>query len=484
MYGSRGQRRTRPRQFGPISCPSEESIHYPGEEGVILHIRVPNKKEEFVIVEKQPGDWDRRDIRLLVANGFDVNKPTLIYMGGWMQMDEVYWLKTARSEYDRLASKNGGEAPYNLLVFDWYNYSYLIYSTSVSYVPHVSVVLATLVEVLVDEHGYKAEQVHIISYSLSTHIAGRAARLVQEHNRGVVGQITAIDPTGVCFHGTEDSIFEREIGLRPTDARLVVARHYNMQQLGSRRPIGGLDIIVNGGGPDQPVMRPGIRVSDPKEYAGYLGVGIGAHQRAVQHEEIRFEVSSSCHEIAYECSDQDKFMKGQCADCGRRNESCFLISTLGNIVVDQRPPDVGYKLGTQMHITTGFDRFCLHHYQVVAQLRPQPTVLVLQAFDEGRFSFELAPELVVMPRYRLDEGGVRYTQLIRLEDNISRFPKQINVRRVDTELIYSVESISINFMSHISAEKRANGSVRYCPDESGNLLVECTKKRRKSSSKQ
>jgi hypothetical protein len=56
-----------------------------------------------------------------------------------------------------------------------------------------------------------------------------------------------IDPTGVCLHTNDHGLFDAQFSLRPTDAKLVVALHYNVNQLGAGRLIGGVDIKLNGG---------------------------------------------------------------------------------------------------------------------------------------------------------------------------------------------------------------------------------------------
>jgi hypothetical protein len=87
---------------------------------------------------------------------------------------------------------------------------------------------------------------------------------------------------------------------------------------------------------------------------GSFGVAFGNHHRAIEHE----TVGSDCHDVAYACSSYD-FKRGRCADCWNRNDSCMLLSTIGNIVLGLNPVDVKYKSGTLMHISTGWASFAV-----------------------------------------------------------------------------------------------------------------------------
>jgi pimeloyl-ACP methyl ester carboxylesterase len=438
-----------------------------------LHKFKRDEKNDLAISEDHDSVWRKTDVDKLIQEGLDPKKRTLVVMGGWLQPSNANWMKELRRAMDKLADENDGTAPYNLLVFDWSDYGSFTYSKSVSFVPHLGKVLANLLTQLIDRHGFQADLVHLVSYSLSTHIAGKAGRLLNESSGERVRQITAIDPTGVCFHSNEDTLFDREFGLRPSDAELVVARHYNMHQLGAGRPIGGVDIFVNGG------------VSQPKMYLtklkwnkilGSLGISVGNHHRAVQHEAIGFERETDCHEVAYACSNYEDFKMGRCADCGSRNQTCMLASTIGNMVLNLNPSELNRKPHTQMHITTGLTQFCVHHYQILAKLKKSShPKSVLAEFERGAFEFELDVHVVARPEHRRKRAGrIEFTQLLRLDQRIVQFPRQIKLKPSAAKLLGSLESVSIHFMSNIFADERKRNSVRYCPGSSGRAeLVIC-----------
>lgn len=457
----------------PYSCPKEPAEPDETEwDGVKMRLHVPDSEDDASISESKSVFWSDVDVDSLVNSSFQLNKPTLIYLGGWHQNKDAVWLAEARENLDELAAEAAG-APVNLLLFDWNAYGFMSYGKSVSMVPHLGLALANFVEQLIDRHQYKADRVHLVAYSLSTHIAGLAGRQLQTSGRGRLAQITAIDPTGVCFHWAQEELFGRDYGLRATDARLVVARHYNMGQLGAGRPIGGVDIFVNGG-KSQPRMT--IKSLDIRELVGSLGrTLLGNHQRATQHEAASSRARpGECHDVAYECSSYALFKRGQCADCGQGNRSCRLVNTLGSYALNLRPVD--YKPNTRMHLMTGTAQFCTYNYQIVARLKPRSSAASVSAFESGLARVRLSQSVTVRPRYRLDEANathVSFTALLRLGKSKLKFTERL--REQSPELIRSLESLSINFMSNISPQARAKSSIRYCVASADRLeLVNCS----------
>jgi hypothetical protein len=475
---SRLDKRSMYDDLASLMCPTEPAEPAENSNGAKLYLHKPNEQAEFVMLESKVGAlWLDEDIDRLPEEGFDSQKPTLIYIGGWMQPTDVSYFREIRKSLDKLARENSGNAPYNMMIFDWSNYISINYVKSVSLVPHMADVLARLLERLIDRHGHRAELMHIISYSLSTHVAGTASRQLKANKRGLVGQITALDPTGVCFHSKEYTDFEKKFGLRPTDAKLVVARHYNMNQLGAHRLIGGVDIKINGG-KIQPRME--ITSLSIREMVGSFGSWpVGSHCRAIQHEAVEFNNKTDCHEVAYECPSFRDFRMGRCAECGDRSQSCMLISTIGNIVLNLNPANVNYKPRTLMHITTGPAQFCVYHYQILAKLKPNQPEPVIKQFESGKFQFELDRGLVVTKvKYRLDLSEVeqvRFTRLLRLDRRIEKFPSRIKLKApASAALLGSLESVSINFMSNVFADERKRNSIRYCPAKQDEL-VDCRK---------
>lgn len=324
--------------------------------------------KESVKVKYSHDHWPSNTIERLVSSGFNTSAPTIVYSHGWISGTRTFkWEGKVRRDAFELA-----EAPrkhrINLMLLDWSKYARLPYRMSVAHVPHVGKVLGELVEMLHTRLGYAPQMWHLVGYSLSTHVMGQAGRYVASHVGQQVRQITAVDPTGVCLHGTK---FGDKYGLAPSDAQLVVARHYDVGGLGSKRPIGGLDIYVNGGklsrgkrsSADQDVIvldiKPGEQVGVDGDLVDFddESIVVGStkdHLKAIHHEADMHK--SACGNMAYVCSSYEALKRGECKRCGSRGEHCYNMSNLdyeryiadtGRVSGKGRAP--GYPLGTKMY---------------------------------------------------------------------------------------------------------------------------------------
>lgn len=279
--------------------------------------------------------------------------------------------------------------------------------------------------------------------------------------------MTFMDPTGVCFH--DGKKFGRDYGARASDATFTVSKNYNMDGFGAGQLIATLNVIVNDG-KRQPPMSMGSLFSVRSIMDMVGSSSFPSHLRAASHETQPFDYGSDCHEIAYECSTYDKFLAGECGSCGTQNQSCYLINTMGNIQMKIDNSKIDYKPGTTMFITTGKRKFCIYHYQVVAQLR-EPSISVTRSIRLGHLKFEPSAGVVVNPIHRVSDN--EYTQLLRLEDRISSFKDSIKLGKQSDDILSSLISIRINYMSHLSPQKRDKYSSKYCPDKIGNQLIKC-----------
>lgn len=90
--------------------------------------------------------------------------------------------------------------------------------------------------------GVRAEDVHVIGYSIGAHIAGLVANFLDPEQDGKLGRITGLDPTIVFYSGHNKS---RD--LDPDDAHFVDVLHTNSGILGQWGPNGHADFYINGG---------------------------------------------------------------------------------------------------------------------------------------------------------------------------------------------------------------------------------------------
>lgn len=430
---------------------------------MLLH-RIDDPLDEELKIEEFPGanEWDRSSIDTMVREGnFKLNRPTLLYTGGFLQDSKERWLRSIRRNFDSLYRGNASGA-YNLLFFDWSDYSMGDYGRAVSYVPHIAQKLANFFEHLRANYNYNLDGLHLISFSLSTHIAGLAGR--QLAKRQPVGQITYIDPTGVCFHDGRE--FGQKYAARPDDAAFTVAKHYNMFGLGAYQFIGGLDIIVNGGR-SQPPMGNSLSMGSMFNLIG--GSILTSHLRASIHETEPFRFKTDCHELAYECTSYDSFLAGECGSCGKNNESCYLIDTVASYQMGHDPRKVPYRPGTKMFLSTGKSQFCVYQYQVVIELKQRPTNDIMRSFSSGDFVIDPSEGVKVAPSHL---KGRRLYQLLTLNNRIGAFRSTIGMGKHGKLLAY-IDSVKIRYLSHLSPVLRSRYSIKYCPDRKSQELVQC-----------
>lgn len=92
-------------------------------------------------------------------------------------------------------------------------------------------------------------KVHLIGHSLGAHVAGFAAKIIRNETGVKVQRITALDPAGPYFR---DVFLDEEYRLNGEDAQIVDVIHTDAGFYGYEKPIGTLDVYVNGGFRQQP----------------------------------------------------------------------------------------------------------------------------------------------------------------------------------------------------------------------------------------
>lgn len=452
-----------------LSCPSKPASSRSSRMRAILALYSPRSRQD-VSISQGRREWAEADVERLLQAGLDLSKPTLIYTHGYFQNIRAPWLQRARARFDELYPVEAGAEPdYNLLLFDWSSYGQRAYNSAASFVPYLGKVLSLFLSMLSSRYGYDLARVHIISYSLSTHIAGLAGRKLGPTSR--LGQITALDPTGVCFH--QATSFSDKFALRPTDAKLVVAKHYDMGRLGARRPIGAVDIFVNGGS-DQPAMLArGLTGSQLMSSPG----GLTSHTRASEHEVEPFD--GQCHELAYACRSHEAFLAGECADCGPTGSRCYLMNSLAPFQLRPKtatePARPQYKPNTKMFLTTGRTGFCLHHYQLLAKLAPNASASLRRALEEGALGLGLGSDEWFAPSNELAVD--QFTALLTFKRRIDPLPSELKLRLGDqlseADLSKVLKHVEVKYMSNHSARERARRSARFCFRPSRKSLVKC-----------
>ncbi|XP_065159167.1 pancreatic lipase-related protein 2 [Atheta coriaria] len=90
--------------------------------------------------------------------------------------------------------------------------------------------------------GIRADQLHLIGYSVGAHISGLVANFLDPQLDGKLGRITGLDPT-IVFYSAANTTRD----LDPSDAHFVDILHTNSGILGQWGPNGHADFYINGG---------------------------------------------------------------------------------------------------------------------------------------------------------------------------------------------------------------------------------------------
>lgn len=444
------QRRQSSGGFGNLMaiCPRDASDLPDSERTRVLFYS--NKLQKDVALNYQASGWTDDTIDKLASSGFDPRKPTLIYSFGWSQNPKANWLVKLRSKYQAMFSKRS--PTFNLLIFDWSVYSRLSYTMSVKHVPGLGEVLYEFLSKLRSRLSVDMNAVNLIGYSLSTHIVGYSARLMNEREGVKLGQMTLIDPTGVCFQDDSSSNqFSQEFTVRPGDAALTVARHYDMGGLGARQPVGHVDVYVNGGS-DQP-------------NSGLFGSSMSSHVQATLHEVN--EISQDCQPVAYECSDYDAYLNGECASCGANGESCYQLNTFARTNSKTNIPS--YKMYTDMYIQTGKTQACSYDYQVKMKLKK-----ATRASNLGSLTLRVDSIEFRAPTHKLNPQT--YTSLVSSKVLMQSLIGAKSIRVTNgSGAIKLVESVEFNYMSHSDKLQRSKRSAKFCVTDSTSKTMELNK---------
>lgn len=464
--------------------------------------------------------WSREDLAAMMKAGFDLDKPSLLYSHGYTEGPESDWLVLLRERYSELMSKN--VIPFNLLIFDWSSVALNVYTSTAAKAPFIGEsILGGFLAELALSYKYNMDKMHLIGYSLSSHIVGMAGKAMADLGKPV-GQITALDPTGVCF--APNSVFSNKYALKRTHAKLVVARHYDIGMAGARGPIGGLDIYVDGGRNslfdgrtlDSSSDNNDGRYSSIEDFMMRIQNRITKHSLASHHEVDEFD--ESCQEIAYECRSYEAFLDGECADCGKDNEKCYMISNFGYLLLQSeraisasklRPQltttaanngETGeeettkddnlssnqrvYKMGGKFYLNTNQrSPFCLHHYQLVWKLKPAAGQLVRALLKSGDVHLKLESRTIARPMRQSQLDPNKFTTLITQPQRFKHW-NDISVgleiklnKDLLGDLFAALDHLEVNYMSHVLPDERQNASCKFCPETNSigdNILVQCS----------
>ncbi|XP_053733348.1 phospholipase A1 member A isoform X1 [Synchiropus splendidus] len=270
---------------------------------------------------------------------FDVSRPTKVIVHGYSALgNRPSWVKELAKTLLRVQDVN-------VLVVDWIYISSYAYNLVVENYKEVSLQISVLINQL-QKHGCELKSFHFICISLGSHVAGFVGTLFE----GKIGKITALDPAGPMFKGTD--IYDR---LDPSDAQFVEAIHTDTDYFGISIPVGHVDFFLNGG-KDQT----GCSRSHFSSLSGYV---LCDHMRALYV--YMSSLEGSCQLQGIPCSSYEDFLDGLCVDCDDFKGKCPTIGPSENsgIVVSPIPKEQKLFL-----LTTSQPPYCAYHILLVLEV--------------------------------------------------------------------------------------------------------------------
>ncbi|XP_037570554.2 pancreatic lipase-related protein 2-like [Dermacentor silvarum] len=170
------------------------------------------------------------------------HRPLVVIVHGFSESAAASWVK----DMARALLKVIGA---NVLLVDWRRGAAApVYSVAAANTPAVGAELSVVLQQLMqgnNDSGLVPHDVHIIGFSLGAHVAGFCGRHFLMHTGKRIGRITALDPAGPLFEGTNVSVSRG-------DAEFVDVIHTNMGlldkfKLGLAASVGDVDFFPNGG---------------------------------------------------------------------------------------------------------------------------------------------------------------------------------------------------------------------------------------------
>ncbi|XP_062309127.1 lipase member H [Osmerus eperlanus] len=267
---------------------------------------------------------------------FNLSRPTTLVIHGYRPSGSPpVWLSD-------LTQQLLSTADMNVLVVDWnsgatnFNYFKAVENTRVA-ADNITGFIRDM-----RNHGASLSTIHMVGVSLGAHMSG----FVGANFNGKIGRITALDPAGPQFTGTDP-----EDRLDPTDAQFVDVLHTDMDALGFRKPLGHIDFYANGGA-DQPGC--------PKTIFSGGSYFKCDHQRSVF---LYLEsLKRTCPIRAFPCPSYTDFQDGHCMDCQQFNTSGCPI--FGYDVLKWKDALVNLPQSKVFFTTNEVSPFCQMTYKV------------------------------------------------------------------------------------------------------------------------
>ncbi|GBP27134.1 Pancreatic triacylglycerol lipase [Eumeta japonica] len=211
-------------------------LEAPVDEAALEEVlRNPERNQYFLYTRRNPTNAqtliinDQGSIR---ASNFNFNNPVVFVAHGWLSKSETSLNPAIRDAYFRRSDTN-------VIIVDWRRLAMMDYVTAMRGVPAVGRGLGQFINFL-HSMGLPYNNVHLVGFSLGSHLVGNAGR----ETGGRVARVTGLDPAGPLWTSSSER-------LRGTDGVYVEAIHtdggYTVGGLGIGTAIAQADFFPNGG---------------------------------------------------------------------------------------------------------------------------------------------------------------------------------------------------------------------------------------------
>jgi hypothetical protein len=238
----------------------------------------------------------------------DPTETLVIYIPGWMNTPTDV---SAEALVQGLLYKHS-----RVLVVD------TLLTFSRGYLSSVSLVnpLGTLLYKFLSElhkMGFPLSSVHLIGFSLGSHVSAIAGKLVQKNLGVKIGRITALDPAKPCFMNPSHH------RLHISDAEFVHVIHSST--VGLHDPLGHIDVYVNG-----------VEVKQPECLDRELTLEC---DHSISWKHYAASVTDDGAMMGQYCSNWDELMRDQCTgpmapvgySCTEKTRGIFMFKSDGRI---------------------------------------------------------------------------------------------------------------------------------------------------------
>ncbi|XP_077489606.1 pancreatic lipase-related protein 2-like isoform X1 [Amblyomma americanum] len=167
-------------------------------------------------------------------------RPLVAIIHGFSESAEAAWVTDMANAFMKVVGAN-------VLLVDWRNGAAApMYSLAAANTALVGAELSVVLQLLMKaDASLTPAKVHLVGFSLGAHVAGFCGRHFLMQTGRTIGRITALDPAGPLFEGTNVTVSRG-------DADFVDVIHTNMGhldgfQFGLAAPVGDVDFFPNGG---------------------------------------------------------------------------------------------------------------------------------------------------------------------------------------------------------------------------------------------